>query len=306
VVGKFINARSCGLDHLIVTQLFSTGLNELESVYEDNASSGRNNESNKIEGSTVKPENQTERTRKSAQDSPFGYAISCWLKHAMDVPHGRESTSLSESLWELVRDFFWGNSGANFAEWLRVYTPQKGEWHYAVDFPNQVRCLASLAGKSSVANCIRLAASYGLVDILEWAHPIGVEFNVGNRSGTTPLMTAIFAGEEGTVKAILSKNSVDINQTRCGDPSAAIEDCNRSCQRLGGTALEYTVEVHRLGMMELLLKQPSIEVDMVCHGYTALGRAIQGNYTEGIALLVGAGAKLALYNGEVLTIPTPS
>jgi hypothetical protein len=293
------------LNHLIVTQLFSTGLNKLKTVPRGDALDRRGNKNDETESSTdVKAENQAKQEKKSALESPFGYAVSCWIKHAMDVPHGRKSTSLSESLWELVKDFFWDNRGAFFAEWLRVYTFEAGEWHHVPGVLSSVRCLWGLGKSFSGTNSIHVAASYGLVDILEWAHPIEVDFSGKDGLGISPVMSALFSREEATVKVILSKNGVDINQTRCGDPSATLEDCNRNCRNLGGTVLEYSI-ARRLGMMELLLEQPGIEVDLVCHGCTALGRAIHGKYTEGIALLVGAGAKVALYDGEVLTTPQP-
>jgi hypothetical protein len=294
------------LSHLIVTQLFSTGLNKLKTVPRGDALDRSGNKNDETEGpADAKAENQAKQERKLSRESPFGYAISCWLKHAMDVPHGRKGTSLSESLWELVKEFFWDSSGAVFAEWLRVYAPEGEGWHRVARASSGVRCLYNLKMKSRVTDCIHVAASYGLVDILEWAHPIGIDFKVVTGLDTTLVMSALFAGEEAAVKTILSKNGVDINQSRCGNPSATLEDCNQKCEATGGTVLEYTI-ARRLEMMELLLEQPGIEVDLVHHGCTALGRAIHGNYTKGIALLVGSGAKVALYNGEVLTIPQPS
>jgi hypothetical protein len=300
---QFTNARLGVLNHFIVTQLLSTSINKTKFTQEDDApGKSNNNDDDETEGSTdVEAENQVEQERKLVQESPFDYAISYWLKHAMDVPDGRESTTLSKLLWELVRDFFWDKYGANFAEWLRFFAPV-GEYHETRNTNDCTRWYNGWTSQPTATACIHIAAAYGLVDVLEWSHPIGSEFNVGNDYGTTPLMVAIFSGEEAAVKVILSKKGVNINQTRCGDPSAAVEEC----QRLGCTALEYTCEMvdYRPRMVELLLEQPGIKVDLVCHGYTALGRAIHGNYTEGIALLVGAGAKIALYNGEVLTIPT--
>jgi hypothetical protein len=246
---------------------------------------------------------ESKRNATILEGSPFNYAVSCWIKHAMDVPSGINGTSLSKGLWELVRDFFWDNNGAAFVEWLRIFSSNREDWHNYVEhrpglFP---RCLSSEVHKSEVSSCLHVAASYGLSDILEWAHPEGLDLNIKARDGRTPLMYAAYVGEIDAVKAILSKGGVHVNLTLCGS-----SDCKAKHVFFVGTALENAIISRLPESITLLLKQPSIEVDQVFHGTTALGVAVNENYPEGINLLVGAGAKLALFQGETLLIPSSS
>ncbi|CAG8639813.1 11711_t:CDS:10, partial [Acaulospora colombiana] len=134
--------------------------------------------------------------RKSLHQSPFNYAVCYWLKHAMDIPHGMETTLLSKPLWELVRDFFWDQSGYSSGS-------------------SSLRCLSGYAKKSDITDCLQVAASYRLVDILEWAHPSGVDFNAQNGFGVSPLMYTALLGEEDSARVILSRSDVDINRTKC-------------------------------------------------------------------------------------------
>jgi hypothetical protein len=235
------------------------------------------------------------------RNSPFNYAISYWLKHAMNVPHGRTRTFLSESLWEVVQDFFWYADGAAFAEWLRVFCPDSEDWH-EVPYGNSMvsfRCLHNLGTKSLVNSGLHVASSYGLVDILDWAHDDQADFDIKNGVGMTPLMYAAYVGDEAVAKTILSKKGICINRTRCDGLG---EECRGHCGTSGKTALMDAADCHRLEVMRLLLKQPDIEVDLTSHGNTALGIAISGGFSMGAELLSGAGAKLAKVKGKVLEI----
>jgi hypothetical protein len=194
------------------------------------------------------------------RNSPFSYAASYWLKHAMDVPVGKNTTSLSKALWELVRDFFWDDSSTAFVEWLGVSPDFDGEWH-CVPLPDRQgvqcdRCLFHFQGNHRAVSGLHIAASYGLSDILEWAHPEGLDFEVKSHEGRTPLMYAAWAGELNAAKALLSKGGVHINLTTCKDPN-----CDGRCATPGRTALVEAVLGHRAEVMRLLLKQPGIEVD---------------------------------------------
>jgi hypothetical protein len=236
----------------------------------------------------------------SIKNSPFNYAASYWLKHAMDTPPGINSTSRSKALWELVKDFFWGNSGTVFSEWFRTFSPNSEDWHTG-RHSGHTRCLYDGQDKSEVTNCLHVAASYGLLDILDWAHPEGLDFDIKNREGVTPLMYAAYIGEIDAVKAVLSKGGINVNLTSCQG-----SDCDGGHRYVVGTALGFAIFSRRSEIMELLLKQPGIEVDYVWHGNTALGVAIDYSYPEAIQPLVGAGAKLAMRNGDILAIPSIS
>lgn len=284
------------LNHFTVTQLFSHSLNNLKTV------PGADQQVDGVPEGEAK--NQAEDDRKPANESPFNYAISYWLKHAMDVPHGKEGTRLSKSLWELVRDFFWENSGAAFAEWLRVYPRDSSEdWHGKPITSSWFccRCLNSVWNRKN-NSCLEVAASYGLVDIFDWAHPEGVEFDLEFIGGWTPLLHAALLDEEGKAKAILSERNVNINRVRCNNSIVPLVDCNLC--RDGGTPLDCATVVHRIEAMKLLLNHSDIDVDIIFHGTTALGRVIHSRFSKGFDLLIGAGAKLAMYNGEVLEIPS--
>jgi ankyrin repeat protein len=236
--------------------------------------------------------------------SPFNYAVSYWLKHARGVPHGARATSLSKELWELVRDLFWEHDGGVFMQWLRVMTAEGQDWHWkpitSHMFANT--CLNPHYGKSHVTS-IGVAASYGLVDIFEWAHPDGIDFDIFDDYWGSPLMQAAWSGEEDVVKVLLSRFSGDINRTTCR-ASATVECSNGYCALNGSTVLMKAAASKRSEVIKLLLKQPNIEVDLVSHGNTALGLAISENFPEIIELLLGAGAKLAMKNGEIVEIPS--
>jgi hypothetical protein len=275
----------------VVTQLFSNGLNLLATTVHDEEDGKKWKVGmNKNEGQEGIP----------LSESPFNYAISYWLKHAMDVPQGCGGTSISRELWELVKDFFWDQDGDLFTEWLRVLAPKDDDWNAA---GKHVRCLSPFSDKSGVGSCIAVAASYRLIDTIEWAHPDGIDFDVPNKIGVTPLIYAAWCEEEGAVKALLSKNSMRINQKACylSDTGQCPDG---DCGSTGTTPLIAAAMNKPSNVLRLLLKQPGIEVDLVSHGYTALGQAINDNIQEAIELLVGAGAKTAMYGGKIVDIPS--
>jgi ankyrin repeat protein len=239
--------------------------------------------------------------------SPFNYAISHWLKHAMDVPHGACRTALSDPLWQLVEDFFWDNNGTTFAEWLRVIVSSEDNWHQksisSELFSN--RAFSSYLQELTVTSALHVAASYGLVDVLKRPVPYSLDFNVSDTAGTTPLMYAASIGDENATRAILSKPGLDVNRTRCRS-AGVMGDCEGHCRTLGGTALESAADCHRVEVMKVLLRHPDIELDLVSHGDTALGTAITEGFSEGVELLIGAGARLAMKRGKVMKIPSGS
>jgi hypothetical protein len=287
---EFMNRASGYLTIFVVTQLFSDGLNHLETTLH---SLDQNSEKNK-RGMNKKGD----QTGLPLANSPFNYAVSYWLKHALEVSHGNGEIPLSKELWELVRDLFWSQDGEILAEWLRVFASGHEAWHGSgISKP-----LNSGLGKYHVSS-IDVAASYGLVDIFEWPHPAGVDFDASDKWGYTPLIWAAGSGEEEVVKALLSKHSVRINHTACL-ASATVECSEGSCGGEGYTALMEATLYSYLGVMKLLLGQPDIELDLVSHGNTALGVAINKGHMKAVELLVGAGAKLAMKDRNVLEIPS--
>ncbi|PVF92433.1 hypothetical protein CPB86DRAFT_829994 [Serendipita vermifera] len=264
-----------------VTQLFSNKLTPLESS--DKEAEGHENQQNKL------PPN-----------SPFNYAVSFWLKHAMDVPRRDKSPSISKALWQLVQDFFWDNNGAAFMAWLRVFTPHGESWHIKPRQDHQVtyRCLFDLHYVSKVRSCIHVAASYGLIDILGWTHPNGLDFDVRDDWKWTPLMWAAVLGDEDAVAAILSKDGVHVNAA-CRSPTG-VEGCTRTlCGTEGFTALLEAVQHERLGVVELLLKRPEIDIDLLSHETTALGWARERKIPRMIEVLTSAGAKVSMCHGKL-------
>jgi hypothetical protein len=284
-------------DCVLVTQLFSDGLNHLETTLHD-----RDKDDEKHKRGMNK---KGDKKGIPLSESPFNYAVSYWLKHAMEVRHGIEGTPLSRGLWELVRDFFWDQDGEFFTEWVRVFASGEEDWHESPDmFDSGTLCkpLHKYLSKS-LATSVNIAASYGLVDIIEWAHPDGVDFDVPDKIRYTPLIWATDFGQVDVIKMLLSKHSVRINKTACLTPTTG-QCSDEKCEGDGNTALTKAAQLVDLGAMKWLLGQPDIEVDLVSHGNTALGWAIDVKHMEAIKLLVGAGAKLAMFGGEVLEIPS--
>ncbi|PVF92910.1 hypothetical protein CPB86DRAFT_145103 [Serendipita vermifera] len=270
-----------------VTQLFSKGIKQLASII---STEPWNDEEFAAE---MKMQFDQKGLLPLAQ-SPFNYAVSYWLKHAMDVPHGIQSTPRSRELWELVRDFFWDQDGIIFKEWVRVLDPYHDSWHTTpiVSGGSVVRCLYPWH-KPHITSGLHVAASYGLVDIIEWAHPDGVDFEIRTSPHNSPLVEAACQGEDDVVKALLSKDNVDPNWSACR--MSTIGEClEAECKNGWFTPLVAAIRYQRLGVIKLLLKQPGINVDLVSHGNTPLGVAVDDKYPEFIELLVGAGAKLAM------------
>jgi ankyrin repeat protein len=284
-----MNIRLTKLNVFVVTQLFSSGVKKLQT--------GKERHGNDV---------AEEPDKIPIKDSPFNYAVSYWLKHAMEVPHGIRATSLSKELWGVVRDFFWDGDGTVYTEWLRVFPANFEEWHWKPKpHDEQIgRCLMYPDVQKTVT-CLNVAASYGLVDILEWAHPDGIDFNERNRLGKTPLMYAAWIGEEIAINLILSRNGVEVNRTGCLSPITS-GNCDGGCGGSVNSALISAVSGHRHEVTKMLLAHPNIDVDLVVHGYTALGIAIEGRNPKGIQMLVSAGAKLAMCDGEIKEIPTGS
>jgi len=215
-------------------------------------------------------------------NSPFCYAISYWLGHARAVPTGAEATPLSRALWQLVADFFWGNSGATFAEWRRVHPTVEIEDAIHRSPTGHKRC-GAMIGLSW--GPLHLAASYGLVDVLDWAHPEGIDFNVEVVFRSTPLWEATASGEESAVAVIVTKDGVDVNISN------------------GLTPLIIAARDGHVGIVEILLRQVGINVDKVSsNGYSALDLAIKGRNEEIVRLLLEHGAKREKLERKDLTI----
>jgi hypothetical protein len=287
---QFLNGSNRHLTIFLVTQLFSDGLHQLETTIYDREDDGKmtRGKNKNGDGKGI-----------ALSNSPFDYAVSYWLKHAMESRHGIGDASLSRELWRLVRDLFWDQDGEVFTEWVRVFVFRGEDWHQSSGL---LRLLHKSYSKSSVTTT-NVATSYGLVDIFEWAHPDGVDFDVSDEWGYIPLIWAAGCGEDGVVKALLSKHSVRINHTACLT-STNVQCPDGDCGGDGYTALMEAILYRYPAVVKLLLERPDIDVDLVSHGKTALGIAIDAKDTDTIKLLVGAGAKLAMRNGKVLEIPS--
>jgi ankyrin repeat protein len=293
----FLNRASVYLTIFVVTQLFSDGLSQLETTLH---SQDKDDEKMK-RGMNKKGDEKGI----PLSESSFNYSVSYWLKHAIETRHRIEDTSLSKELWELVRDFFWDQGGEFFTEWVRVFASGSDSWHTkSVPSRSLHKPLSSYLEKSRVTGT-NVAASYGLVDIIEWAHPDGIDFDVLDKWRYTPLIEAAGTGEDDVVRILLFKHSARINQMTCYPPTT--EHCSGSdCTKSGTTALMDAAMFRNFGVMQLLLGHPDIEVDLISHRTTVLGEAIVEGSSEVAKLLVDAGAKLAMKNGNVLEIPSYS
>jgi ankyrin len=133
---------------------------------------------------------------------------------------------------------------------------------------------------------LHLAASYGLVDVLDWAHPEGIDFNVEAVFRSTPLWEATASGEECAVAVIVTKDGVDVNISN------------------GLTPLVIAARDGHVGIVEILLRQVGIDVDKISsNGYSALDLAIKGRNEEIVRLLLEHGAKRAKSERRDLTVP---
>ncbi|KAA8893231.1 hypothetical protein FN846DRAFT_550090 [Sphaerosporella brunnea] len=219
---------------------------------------------------------------------PFCYAVQEWLKHAKAVPRGRDATSLSQTLWKLVADVFWDRD-TTFREWRRVYRPDHDGFHKKQNSSTSsaLRCLHPRFTHGTTCTGQHVAASYGLVDNIDWAHPERIDFNERDGERWTPLIHAAHAGEEEAVMAILTKEGVDIN----------------SANNFGRTALIVASDNRPKGIIEILLRQAGIEVDHISkQGHSALGYALYNEDQKVIEMLKQKGATVAKYGWKDLAI----
>jgi hypothetical protein len=262
-----VDSESCTstlLKNGAVTQLFAKGFSNLESYKEINGESYR------------KPH---------IRNSPFHYAVEEWLKHAKAVPRGPNATSLWQTLWKLVADFFW-DGDKTFREWRRVYRGDDKEFHKK---NRAILCLHPRVRSSNNGTGLHVAALYGLVDNLDWAHPAGIDFSTRDDNGWTPLIHAVHAEEEEAVMTILTKEGVDINSVTDVGRTALIVASDLNCE---------------IAIVGILLRQDGIEVDHVCkHGCSALGHAKNHQRSEEIIqMLKQKGATVAKFNAEIIMI----
>jgi len=222
------------------------------------------------------------------KDSPFCYAVSYWLGHARAVPSGPEATPLSKTLWKLVEDFSWHDDRAS-REWMRVHPYKNVEIHVA----DSIWCYMHERRArlhSGLYNPLHIAASYGLIDILDWAHPQGIDFNSRDSRGWTPLLEATHIGGEKLVMSIMMKEGVDVNICASGIYNTPLT--RAACHGYNG-------------IVEILLRQDGIDVDKLdtkCN--SALGIAISEGNEKMIGLLLQKGAKVSKYEGKDISIPS--
>jgi len=205
------------------------------------------------------------------------------------VPSGPDATPLSKTLWKLVEDFSWHDDRAS-REWMRVHPYKAVEIHKVestVCYMHEIRTTFH----SGLYKPLHIAASYGLVDILDWAHPQGIDFNSRDSRGSTPLMEATHVGGEKLVMLIMMKEGVDVNICAGG--------WNFNTPLTSAAFFGYN------GIVEILLRQDGIDVDKLCtECSSALGIAISKGNEKMIGLLLQKGAKVSKYGGEDISIPS--
>lgn len=192
-----------------------------------------------------------------ADDGNFSYLRRWWDFHAAKVPPGRHATPLSEQLWNLAKDFLWGDNM-----------------------------------KYSKLDPLHLAAESRLVDILDWAHPPGVDFNVRGQEYFTLLMSAMLVLDHThhnllkLVEVVLKKD-VDVNAKNVYGMTALIWLLDNAC----GDEESQVVQVIRL-----LCAKDDCELDHVdCDGRSALGIARYRQLSSSVQLLQKKGARVAMY-----------
>lgn len=203
------------------------------------------------------------------------------------MPSGPEATPLSKTLWKLVEDFSWHDDRAS-REWMRVHPYKDVEIHLvksAACYMHEGRTTFH----SGLYKPLHIAASYGLVDILDWAHPQGIDFNSRDSRGSTPLMEATHVRGEKLVMLIMMKEGVDVNICATGWSTPLTQAAYLGCNSI----------------VEILLRQDGIDVDKLdteCN--SALGIAINKGNEKMIGLLLQKGAKVSKYGGGDISIPS--
>jgi len=180
--------------------------------------------------------------------SHFEYPWNYWYWHAQNVPFGRHATPLSEELWNLVRDHLW------------------------------------LHKKYRDEDPLFFATNCRLHDVIDWAHPPGIDFNVRDSKGRTPLILAmsVSRNRRQVVESLLNKGA-DVNAKNPGEE----------------TALTIGTRGNDDEVVPILVARTNCELDHVTKdGCSALGYArVHGN-TRIVELLHERGARVAVVGGK--------
>jgi len=180
-----------------------------------------------------------------------------WKYHAERVPFGRHATPLSEELWGLVRDYLWRDT------------------------------------KYLDKDPLIVATNWRLKDVIDWAHPPGIDFNVRDSEGDTPLLLAMSLSENRRqlVEPLLN-NGADVNAK---NPD-------------GETAL--TIGIRDDGddeAVSILIARADCELDHVTkRGCSALGYARKRGNTRIVELLHERGSRVAVVKGKEVPWPIRS
>jgi len=142
-----------------------------------------------------------------------------------------------------------------------------------------------MSWKYSGCDPLHIAASYGFTDIIEYAHPMGLDFNVRCSMGITPLSYAVVSRRKA-VKGLIDKD-VDVNR-----PSD-----------IGMTPLLLAVFNKLEEVAETLLYADGIDLDYLNDkGSSALGYAVKNGLKKTVELLKQKGATVCKYDGEDLEV----
>ena len=196
-------------------------------------------------------------SKQSARErsSHLGYPWIFWDDHAQRVPFGRHATPLSEELWNLVRDHLWRHT------------------KYRDEDP------------------LFFATNCKLHDVIDWAHPPGIDFNVRDSKGRTPLLRAMSLSSNRQMVESLLNNGADVNAK---NPD-------------GETALTIGARRNNVGVVPILIARTDCELDHVTeNGCSALGYAREHGNTRIVELLHERGARVAVVDGKEVPWPIRS
>ncbi|KAF8540407.1 hypothetical protein BDD12DRAFT_833396 [Trichophaea hybrida] len=217
----------------------------------------------------------------NCKTSPLYYAIVHWLLHTSKVAPGKHATPYSEDLWKAVERWFWESGTANpsaaFQKWFEIF-PKNENLHSMPLY---------MGFKTPGSDPLHIVASYGFVDIIEYAHPMGVDFNVQESDMFTPLVYAAIAGRKRVVEVLIDKGA----------------DVNRLTKH-ENTALIFAVDRSHEEIVEALLLVDGLDLDRVENdGDSALGLAVGKNLTKTIELLKQKGATVCKRRRKDLEVP---
>jgi hypothetical protein len=274
-----------------VTQLFSKGLFSIKDYSEESEEeSEKKTEEDTNENPITNPncslmdhtnEDDTE-GELSVRDSPLYYAVVHWLLHASEVAPGKHATPYSEDLWKAVERWFWESGTAipstAFQKWFQIFPgPRKEVLH-----PDPLYMFYKLSG----CDPLHIAASYGFTDIIEYAHLVGLDFNVQESHKKTPLCYVAMGGRKAVAKVLIDKG-VDVNR-----PSD-----------IGMTPLLLAVYNELEEMTETLLCADGIDLDYLDDdGSSALGYAVKNGLKKTVELLKQRGAAVCKFDGKDLEL----